>query len=232
LDANVTQEVLPAINRDFLRETPDWQHCNLARDLASQFLTRAFLAAIEFVECITYQMSEPIPKEQAMKIFSANIQDFRSLYITNLKKALDMEQKITKALPDMMEKSSDPELVAAFDSHLDETEGHVTKLVGLLRRHIGDTKADTCKVINGLITEASDTIKDVTDPSVRDVALISAAQQVEHHEIAIYGTLRHWAEMLGLAEDAVILESIETEEVNADELLSNIAERVNYQAAA
>ena len=167
-----------------------------------------------------------------MKIFSANIQDFRSLYITNLKKALDMEQKITKALPVMMEKSSDPELVAAFDSHLDETEGHVNKLVGLLRRHIGDTKADTCKVINGLITEASDTIKDVTDPSVRDVALISAAQQVEHHEIAIYGTLRHWAEMLGLAEDAVILESIETEEVNADELLSNIAERVNYQAAA
>ena len=61
-----------------------------------------------------------------MKIFSANIQDFRSLYITNLKKALDIEQKITKALPDMMEKSSDPELVAAFDSHLDETEGHVT----------------------------------------------------------------------------------------------------------
>ena len=167
-----------------------------------------------------------------MKIFSENIQDFRSLYITNLKKALDMEQKITKALPDMMEKSSDPELVAAFDSHLDETEGHVTKLVGLLRRHIGDTKPETCKVINGLTTEASDTIKDVTDPSVRDVALISAAQQVEHHEIAVYGTLRHWAEILGLAEDAVILESIETEEVNADELLSNIAERVNYQAAA
>jgi ferritin-like metal-binding protein YciE len=167
-----------------------------------------------------------------MKIFSANIQDFRSLYITNLKKALDMEQKITKAFPDLMEKSSDPELVAAFESHLDETEGHVTRLEGLLRRHIGDTKPETCKVINGLTTEASDTVRDVTDPSVRDVALISAAQQVEHHEIAIYGTLRHWAEILGLAEDAVILESIETEEVNADELLSNIAERVNYQAAA
>jgi ferritin-like metal-binding protein YciE len=193
---------------------------------------RTFLAANELAECITNKMCDPTPKEQAMKIFSANIQDFRSLYIANLKKALDMEQKITKALPDLMEKSSDPELVAAFDSHLDETEGHVTKLAGLLRRHIGDTKAETCKVINGLTTEASDTIKDVTDPSVRDVALISAAQQVEHHEIAVYGTLRHWAEILGLAEDAVILESIETEEVNADELLSNIAERVNYQAAA
>jgi ferritin-like metal-binding protein YciE len=101
-----------------------------------------------------------------------------------------------------------------------------------LQRHVGDTKAETCKVINGLTTEASDTIKDVPDPSVRDVALIGAGQQVEHHEIAVYGTLRRWAQILGLAEDAVVLESIEAEEVNADELLSNIAERVNYQVAA
>ena len=87
-------------------------------------------------------------------------------------------------------------------------------------------------MINGLTTEASDTIKDVTDPSIRDIALIGAAQQVEHHEIAVYGTLRRWAEILGLAEDAVVLESIEAEEANADEVLSEIAERVNYQAAA
>jgi ferritin-like metal-binding protein YciE len=62
--------------------------------------------------------------------------------------------------------------------------------------------------------------------------LIGAAQQVEHHEIAVYGTLRRWAEILGLGEDAIVLESIEAEEANADELLSEIAERVNYQAAA
>lgn len=143
-----------------------------------------------------------------------------------------MEQKIAKAMPDLIEKSSDPELVAAFESHLEETDGHVAKLEGLLQRHVGDTKAETCKVINGLTTEASDTIKDVPDPSVRDVALIGAGQQVEHHEIAVYGTLRRWAQILGLAEDAVVLESIEAEEVNADELLSKIAERVNYQVAA
>ena len=63
-----------------------------------------------------------------MKIFSANIQDLRSLYITNLKKALDMEQKITKALPDMIEKSTDPELVTAFENHLEQTDGHVIKV--------------------------------------------------------------------------------------------------------
>jgi ferritin-like metal-binding protein YciE len=87
-------------------------------------------------------------------------------------------------------------------------------------------------VINGLTTEASDTIKDVTDPSIRDIALIGAAQQVEHHEIAVYGTLRRWAEILGLSEDATILESIEAEEENADAVLSEIAERVNFTSGA
>jgi ferritin-like metal-binding protein YciE len=167
-----------------------------------------------------------------MKVFSANIQDLRTLYFSNLKKALDMEQKITKALPNLIEKASDPELVVAFETHLQETDGHVTKVETLLRRNLGESKTETCKVINGLTNEASDTIKDVTDPSIRDIALIGAAQQVEHHEIAVYGTLRRWAQILGLAEDEVVLESIEAEEANADELLSEIAERVNYQAAA
>jgi ferritin-like metal-binding protein YciE len=167
-----------------------------------------------------------------MKIFSANIKDLQSLYVSNLKKALDMEQKITKALPEMIEKASDPELVTALETHLKETEGHVTNVDALLRRNIGETKTETCKVINGLTTEASDTIKDVTDPSIRDIALIGAAQQVEHHEIAVYGTLRRWAEILGMPDDAVVLQSIEAEEANADELLSEIAQRVNYQAAA
>ena len=167
-----------------------------------------------------------------MKVFSANIQDLRTLYFSNLKKALDMEQKITKALPNLIEKASDPELVKAFETHRLETEGHVTKVETLLRRNMGESKTETCKVMSGLTSEASDTIKDVTDPSIRDIALIGAAQQVEHHEIAVYGTLRRWAEILGLAEDEAVLESIEAEEAHADELLSAIAQRVNYQAAA
>jgi ferritin-like metal-binding protein YciE len=167
-----------------------------------------------------------------MKLFSAHIEDLKSLYISNLKKTLDMEQKITKALPDLIENSSDPELAQAFGAHLEETKGHVGKIQSLLQKHQGDDSTETCKVIDGLTTEASDTIKDVTDPSVRDIALIGAAQQVEHHEIAVYGTLRRWAEILGLSTDASILESIEAEEVKADELLTLIAEAVNMQAAA
>jgi ferritin-like metal-binding protein YciE len=95
----------------------------------------------------------------------------------------------------------------------------------------GDDSTETCKVIDGLTTEAADTIKDVTDPSVRDIALIGAAQQVEHHEVAVYGTLRRWAEIIGRASDASILESIRAEE-EADELLTQIAETVNMQTAA
>jgi ferritin-like metal-binding protein YciE len=167
-----------------------------------------------------------------MKVFSANIQDLRSLYVSNLKKALDMEQKITKSLPGLIEKSTDPELVTAFQTHFEETKGHVSMVESLLQRHIGDSKTETCKVINGLTTEASDTITDVTDSSIRDIALIGAAQQVEHHEIAVYGTLRRWAEILGLADDAMVLEAIEAQEINADEILSEIAERVNFMAAA
>jgi len=167
-----------------------------------------------------------------MKLFSAHIEDLRTLYISNLKKSLDMERKITKALPDLIENSSDPELAQAFRTHLEQTKGHVSKIQGLLRSNQGDESTETCKVIDGLITEASDTIKDVTDPSVRDVALIGAAQQVEHHEVAVYGTLRRWAEIIGRASDASILESIEADEVNADETLTQIAGAVNMQAAA
>ena len=166
-----------------------------------------------------------------MKLFSANIQDLRELYIANLKKALDMEQKITKALPDLIENATDSELAAAFRNHLEETKSHVNKIEMLLDKHTGEATTETCKVINGLTAEASDTIKDVVDPSVRDIALIGAAQQVEHHEIAVYGTLRTWADILELAEDAAILESIEQEEINADELLTSISETVNVHAA-
>jgi ferritin-like metal-binding protein YciE len=166
-----------------------------------------------------------------MKLFSAHIEDLRTLYISNLKKALDMEQKITTSLPDLIENSTDPELSDAFRVHLDETQGHVSTVENMLRNHTGEASAETCKVINGLTSEASDTIKDATDPAVRDIALIGAAQQVEHHEIAVYGTLRRWAEILGLDEDAALLESIEAEEENADAVLTEIADRVNLEAS-
>jgi ferritin-like metal-binding protein YciE len=167
-----------------------------------------------------------------MKFFSANIQDLRTLYIENLKKALDMEQKITDALPKMVDKSTDPDLRTAFQNHLRQTEGHVAKVESLLSNLTGDNDTVTCKVINGLITEAEDSIKDATAADIRDVTLIAGAQQVEHHEIAVYGTLRNWANLLGLTNDGQVLDSILGEEKAADKLLSAISDDVNMQAAA
>ena len=165
-----------------------------------------------------------------MKLFSENIEDLRTLYVANLKKALDMEEKISKALPKMIEKSTDPQLVTAFRNHLEETRGHVAKVEGLLRDATGDASTSTCKAISALITEAEDNIKDAGDPSIRDIGLIASAQPVEHHEIAVYGTLRSWAELLGNDEAAGTLESILEEEKNADEMLSTISDTVNTSA--
>ena len=165
-----------------------------------------------------------------MKLFSENIEDLRTLYVTSLKKALDMEQKITKALPTMIEKSTDPQLATAFRNHLTETQGHVAKVQTLLRDATGDDSTSTCKAISALITEAEDNIKDAGDTSIRDITLIASAQQVEHHEIAVYGTLRTWAELLGQDGAANTLESILEEEKNADELLTTISDSVNTTA--
>jgi ferritin-like metal-binding protein YciE len=165
-----------------------------------------------------------------MKLFSDNIEDLRALYIANLKKALDMEQKITKALPTMIEKSTDTRLAKAFRDHLQQTQGHVTQVEGLLHSATGEADTSTCKVISALISEAEDGIKDAGDTSIRDITLIGAAQQVEHHEIAVYGTLRSWAELLGDDNAADVLENILEEEKEADELLSTISDTVNTAA--
>ena len=165
-----------------------------------------------------------------MKLFSENIEDLRTLYIAELKKALDMEQKITKALPTMIEKSTDQQLASAFRTHLEQTKGHVSKVEGLLRDATGDASTSTCKVIGALVTEAEDSIKDAGDASIRDISLIAAGQQVEHHEMAVYGTLRSWAELLGNDKDADILESILEDEKNTDKILSSISDTVNTSA--
>jgi ferritin-like metal-binding protein YciE len=167
-----------------------------------------------------------------MKLTSENLKTLHGLYIAHLKKALDMEQKITKALPTMAEKATTPDLANAFRMHLKETEGHVSKLEQILESHDSPAKTETCKSISALITEAEHGIKDAKDPMVLDVTLIAAAQQVEHHEIAVYGTLRTWAKTMDHTGDVTILESILNEEKAADEKLTGIAVEANVRAAA
>jgi len=165
-----------------------------------------------------------------MKFFSADLQSLRELYTNSLQKTLDMEQQITRALPTMIEKATDPQLKQAFQSHLQETETHVERVRQILEQVSDEASTIKCKVLSSLVSEAEDMIKDASDSSVRDVALIAAGQQVEHHEMAVYGTLRTWAGILGETAQAEILQQILEEEKHADVLLTGIADRVNQEA--
>lgn len=164
-----------------------------------------------------------------MKIFSANIESLTELYNTELRKALDLEETIVKALPAMIDKATDEQLKQGLQSHLQESEQHVDRVKQLLAG-FEDSDSMKCKVIHTLVTEAEDSMKDASDPDVRDIAIIGAAQQVEHHEIAVYGTLKSWARILGRTEDVSLIELIERDEKHADKLLSDISDRVNTAA--
>jgi ferritin-like metal-binding protein YciE len=165
-----------------------------------------------------------------MKFFSANLETLRELYRNQLRMLLSTEDQITEALPTMIEKATDVQLKQAFQSHLQETRVHKTRLQEILNEELQKAEPIKCKVLAALVTEAGDLIKDVTDPSVRDVALIAAAQRVEHYEIASYGAVRHWAQILGEAEHASLLDKTIQEEGHADHLLTSIAGRVNVDA--
>jgi ferritin-like metal-binding protein YciE len=162
-----------------------------------------------------------------MKFFSANQVDMRELYNITLQKTLDMEQQITDALCIMMERATDPQLQEAFETHLNETYLHVGQVELIVTEIYGDPRTVLCTVTASLIGSTQDLIKGVAGPSVRDAALIAAAQQVEHHEMAVYQALRAWAETLGELTQAETFHQILGQEKRADFLLAGIATRVH-----
>jgi ferritin-like metal-binding protein YciE len=165
-----------------------------------------------------------------MKFFSANIDSLRKLYINQLQMLLSTEQQITEALPKMIDKATDTQLKQAFQSHLQETEVQVSRLEQILTELTGEAKSIKCKVMSSLADEAEDMIKDASDESVRDAALIAAAQRVEHYEIAAYGAVRQFARILGQTSQAQLLDQTIKEEGHADHVLTEIANRVNPYA--
>jgi len=165
-----------------------------------------------------------------MKFLSENLEDLREVYVNELKKMLSMEQQITEALPKMIDKATDTQLKQAFQSHLQETEQHVTRVEEMLRACTDDTDTVKCKVLATLVSEAEDTIGDAQEGVVRDVVLIASAQAVEHHEMAVYGTARNWARILGEPEHAALLQKTLDEEKHADRLLTEISDRINPEA--
>lgn len=165
-----------------------------------------------------------------MKMFSANLDDLRKLYINQLQMLLSTEQQIVDALPLMMNKSTDTQLKQAFQSHLQETQQHVTRLENILNEIAGEAQPVKCKTLAAMVTETEDMVKDASDNDVRDAALIAAGQRVEHFEMAAYGAVRHWAQILGLTSQAEILDKTIKEEGHADHLLTEISNRINEEA--
>ncbi|HEV2275103.1 MAG TPA: DUF892 family protein [Acidobacteriaceae bacterium] len=165
-----------------------------------------------------------------MKFFSANLQNLRELYIKSLQRALDMEESLSTMLRTMAETATDEELKETFRLQLSETKRQAVRLEDILTRTPDPTATTSSKPLAALRSEAEEMIKDAKNENVRDAALIAAAQEVQHHQIAVYGTLRHWARILGEERDAEQLDVSIEQERSADLILTQIASRVNTYA--
>ncbi len=167
-----------------------------------------------------------------MGLFTPDNDTLRELYVVQLRKALNMEKQIVDALPTMIEKSSRPELANAFRTHLDESKQQYSRLERILTETAGEVDDKKCPAASALISEGQSDIADAGNPQIRDVVLIAAGNQIEHHEIAVYGTLIAWALALGEDKHAASLSQSLDEEKHADKLLTQLAEQINVAAPA
>jgi ferritin-like metal-binding protein YciE len=158
------------------------------------------------------------------------LETLHDLYINELHDLYDAENQIVKALPKMIESSQSTELRTALSNHLEETQTQVRRLEQIFEMHGEDIKGEKCKGLRGIIDEGEDLIKHDDNLDVRDAAIIAAAQKVEHYEIAGYGTVRTWAEMMGHERAAQLLQETLNEEGEADKKLTRIARTLNAEA--
>lgn len=163
---------------------------------------------------------------------STKFDSFQDLFVEQLEDLYDAEKRLTEALPKMADAAYSSQLKQAFQQHLSETQGHVSRLESIFRQMNIDPKRETCVAMKGLISEGDEMIKAKGDADIKDAALIAAAQRVEHYEISGYGTARSFALRLGMREAAELLQQSLNEEAAADKKLTQIAEAsVNVQAA-
>jgi ferritin-like metal-binding protein YciE len=156
----------------------------------------------------------------------------RELMIDELQDLHSAEQQIVKALPKLVKAAHNPSLKRAFEHHLEETKNHVTRLDNIFKRLGESPKGKTCEGMKGLLKEGEERISDGGEPEVVDAGLISAAQRVEHYEIAAYGSARTYAELLGDREAVRLLNETLEEEKAADAKLTQVARTVNIEAKA
>jgi ferritin-like metal-binding protein YciE len=156
----------------------------------------------------------------------------KQLYIEELRDIYDAEKQLIKALPKMAEAANSKELRTGFEEHLEQTKGHAERLERIFSALDEKATGKKCKGMQGLVSEGSEMIKEDFEEEVKDAGLISAAQRVEHYEIAAYGTVRTYASILGEEEAVSLLEKTLEEEKETDEKLTELAKGINAEAAS
>ena len=156
-----------------------------------------------------------------------NLQD---LFLDELKDLYDAEHRITKALPKLIKEATSRELTMSFEKHLKQTEEHIARLERVFE-DIGESPTrKTCQAMVGLLKEGEELMEEEAPDSVKDASLIAAAQKVEHYEMATYGCLRDWAQLLDYDDAALMFQKTLDEEGEADKKLTQCAKSLNVEA--
>ena len=154
-----------------------------------------------------------------------------NLFHDQLKDIYYAEKKILKTLPKMAKAAQSPELKAAFEKHVVETEGQIERLEQVFEIFGKRPQSKTCEAINGILDEGSEVMEEYKDSPALDAGLVASAQAVEHYEITRYGTLKRWANVLGLTKAAKLLDETLQQESKTDEDLTTLADAQSNQKA-
>ena len=157
---------------------------------------------------------------------SKEFKSLECLFWDQIRDLYDAENRLIKALPKMAEAAHNPQLKAAFQSHLTETKQQAKRLEQIFERHNADPKRESCEAMKGIITEGEEIVQATAPSDVKDHALIVAGQRVEHYEMAGYGSARSLAQRIGFEADAQLLQQTLDEEGAADHKLTHIADNV------
>ncbi len=161
------------------------------------------------------------------------LKSLHDLFVEELQDMYSAENMILKALPKMAEQATSTELRDGFEQHLEQTRGHVQRLDKIFDQLSGvDRQGKKCKGMEGIIKENKELLEADAEPEVLDAGMIAGAQRVEHYEIAVYGTVRTYARILGRDDWAQILEQTLDEEKETDAKLNQLAENINVDAKA
>ena len=160
------------------------------------------------------------------------IESLQELLIEEMRDIYSAENQFAKAAPKMVKKASNPQLKKAFETHLKETEGQIKRLQQIFEKLGKKPTGKKCAAMEGLIEEGKEMMAEDMEEDTMDAALISVAQKIEHYEIASYGTVRTWAQLLGDDQTAKLLQQSLDEEGKTDKLLTELAESsINLEAA-